>query len=231
MQLTQTQPQAQGTLRSGPQSLKLKSVSRGALLATACLAFASLAHAQSTVTPNQNSNNQMDSTGSWRAGAGNDYIGLNAGASDLARPISGLGVLGGNQQSNAYSVSMGHYFVDRNYGFEVGYTDFGSINRAGGSTKVDGINLSFIGRAPIGQSFNLLGKIGTTYGRTDVSSSAASGVQAGSERGFDVSYGIGAEYLFRPNWSGVLQYDEHYVKYPGNRERVSATTLGVRYRY
>jgi OmpA-OmpF porin, OOP family len=35
---------------------------------------------------------------------------------------------------------------------------------------MDGINFSLIGRAPMSSNFNVLGKVGTTYGPTDVSS-------------------------------------------------------------
>jgi OmpA-OmpF porin, OOP family len=81
-------------------------------------------------------------------------------------------------------------------------------------------------------NFNLLGKIGTTYGRTDVSSAPTSGVTAGSERGFDWSYGVGAELHLSPQWSAVFQYDQHDVKFPGaSNYRVSAASLGLRYRY
>jgi OOP family OmpA-OmpF porin len=163
---------------------------------------------------------------------GQTYIGINAGMSDLSRGGNGLGNFGGNQQGTAYSVSIGNYGYNQNIGFELGYTDFGSVSRAGGTTKVDGINLSLIGRLPLGNTFNLLGKLGTTYGHTDVSANPASGIATGSERGFDWSYGVGGELLLTPMWSAVLQYDEHYVKFPGDKhERVSATTLGVRYRY
>lgn len=160
------------------------------------------------------------------------YIGLSVGSSDFSKPSNGFGVFGNDQRATAYSIKMGNYFNNQNFGFEIGYTDFGSVNRAGGTTKVDGINLSLIGRAPLNPTFNLLGKIGTTYGRTDVSSAPTSGVTSGSERGFDWSYGIGAEMLLSAQWSGVLQYDEHYVKFPGgSSDRVSATSLGLRYRY
>jgi OOP family OmpA-OmpF porin len=185
--------------------------------------------------------NNTSSTGGTSSGSGlsmnnmrvpgSSYMGLSAGSADLSRPITGLGNWGGGNQSGAYGLYLGNYFNNQNYGFEVGYTDFGSVNRSGGNTKVDGINLSLIGRMPLNPNFNLLGKIGTTYSRTDVSASAGSGVTTGSERGFGWSYGVGAEYLLNTNWSGVLQYDEHYVKYPGTTERVSATTLGLRYRY
>jgi OmpA-OmpF porin, OOP family len=165
-------------------------------------------------------------------GQGSTYIGLSVGSSDFSKPSNGFGIFGNDQRATAYNIDMGNYFISPNFGMEVGYTDFGSVNRAGGTTKVDGINISLIGRAPMSSNVNLLGKVGTTYGRTDVSSAPTSGVTAGSERGFDWSYGIGAELLLSSQWSGVLQYDEHYVKFPGgSSDRVSAASLGLRYRY
>jgi opacity protein-like surface antigen len=160
------------------------------------------------------------------------YISLNAGTADLSRPITAFGLFGGEHQGTAYSISFGNYFRNQNLGYEIGYTDFGSASYKGATTKVDGINISLIGRMPLAYQFNLLGKVGTTYGRTDVSTNGVATVNTGSERAFAWSYGIGGEFLVSANWSAVLAYDEHYVRYPvdGN-ERVSLTTLGVRYRY
>ena len=158
------------------------------------------------------------------------YIGLNAGQSDF-KLGNGTDIFGSDEHDTAYNIYAGTYFSN-NFGLEIGYTDFGNVNRAGGSTKADGINLSLVGKLPVSGSFNLLGKIGTTYGRTDVSSAAGSGIAAGSESGFDWSYGVGAEYTFNPQWSAVLQYDEHYLKFAGNgSDHISATTLGARYRF
>lgn len=159
---------------------------------------------------------------------GKGYIGLNAGRSDF-KVGNGISVFTHDQGDVAYSIYAGSYF-NNNFGFEVGYTDFGSVSRAGGNTKADGLNLSLVGKLPLNGVFNLLGKVGTTYGRTEVSSAPGSGVTAGSERGFDWSYGLGAEYAFSQQWSAVLQYDEHYLKFVGSgRDRISVTTLGVRY--
>lgn len=163
-------------------------------------------------------------------GAGNSYIGLNAGQSDFSLG-NGNGTYGSDKHDTSYNIYAGSYF-NNNFGFEIGYTDFGSVSRAGGKTKADGINLSVVGRLPLSTSFNLLGKLGTTYGRTDVSTGAGSGVTAGSESDFGWSYGVGAEYAFNPQWSAVLQYDEHNLKFAGgDRNRVSATSLGLRYRF
>lgn len=189
-------------------------------VAAASLAVVAGAQAQSSAS--------SSSSGYAMYGRGNSYIGLNAGRSDFSVG-NGIGVFTHDQGDVAYNIYAGSYF-NNNFGFEFGYTDFGRVNRAGGSTKADGINLSLIGKLPVGSSFNLLGKVGTTYGRTDVSSAAGSGVTAGSDSGFDWSYGVGAEFAFNPQWSAVLQYDEHYLKFAGgSRDRVSATALGLRY--
>jgi hypothetical protein len=195
----------------------------GALLALAALGVSSQVLAQS------GTNNKPET---YPSIMGSSYIGLSAGTSDLSRPITAFGLFAGDQQATSYNVAVGNYFTNQNYGVEIGYTDFGSVNRAGSSTKVDGINLSLIGRMPLSSSFNLLGKVGTTYGRTDVSANPGSSVVGGSERGFGWSYGLGGEIVLSPQWSALLQYSEHFVKYPASSdERVSNTTLGVRYHY
>ncbi len=164
-------------------------------------------------------------------GRGTSHIGFNAGLTDY-KLNDGTGLFGSDNNSTAYNIYVGSYFTDSNIGMELGYTDFGTVNRAGGSTSADGINLSVIGRLPMGETFSLLGKVGGTYARTDVSAAAGSGVTGGSESGFDWSYGVGAELAFSRQWSGVLQYDEHRVTYAGNvDDRIKVTSLGVRYRY
>lgn len=160
------------------------------------------------------------------------YIGLSVGSSDFSKPGNGFGIFGNDQRATAYSITAGNYVFSPNWGLELGYTDFGSVNRAGGSTKADGINFSLIGRMPLNRSWNLLGKVGTTYGRTDVSSNPALGVTAGTERDFGLSYGLGAEVQLASQWSAVLQYEEHNMKFPGgSTDRVNATKLGLRYHY
>ena len=160
------------------------------------------------------------------------YFGIGAGQTDY-RLGSGSGLFGSDNRSTAYNFSAGSYFTN-NLGVEIGYTDFGRINRAGGQTRADGINLSLVGKLPLGTSFNLLGKLGTTYGRTEVSSLAGSGIGSGSDSGFGVSGGVGGEYMFSPNFSGVLLYDVHDLRFAGgasDRDRIGVTSLGLRYTY
>ena len=162
-------------------------------------------------------------------GNGASYIGLSGGSADYSRSNGGIGVYHNGDHDNAYSLTAGNYFINPNLGMELGYTNFGSIERAGGNTKAEGINLSLIGKLPVNNNFNLLAKVGTTYGHTEVSANPASGVQSGSESGFDWSYGVGAEWVINPQWSALVQYDEQYMKFAGqSSERVTTTTIGAR---
>lgn len=163
-------------------------------------------------------------------GPGSGYVGLNIGQSDYSLD-NGLGGFGSDRHKTAYNLYTGS-FVNQNFGLELGYTNFGKISRAGGETHAEGVNLSLVGRAPVSPQFNLLGKLGTTYGWTDVSALPATGIASGDEKGFGVSYGLGAEYVFSPQLSAVLQYDEHRLKFSNTgRDRISATSLGLRYRF
>jgi OOP family OmpA-OmpF porin len=198
------------------------------LISTLLVAAASLAVATGAQAQSSTSSAKTDYT---LYGSGNSYIGLNAGLTDY-KLNDGTGLFGSDKRTTTYGIYAGSYFTNSNLGFELGYTDFGRVTRGGGNTKADGINLSLIGRVPLGSSFNLLGKVGTTYSRTDVSSAAGSGITAGSASGFDWSYGVGGEFAFSRQWSGVLQYDEVYVNYAGSaRDRINVTSLGARYRY
>jgi OmpA-OmpF porin, OOP family len=194
----------------------------GLLAVAASLTLAVGAQAQ-TQAPKNNTYPSM-------MGANGGYFDLNAGRSDFSLD-NGIGVWDSDEGDTAYSAHIGSYF-NENLGMEIGYTDFGTVNRAGGSTRARGVSLSLVGKFPMTPALNLLGKIGTTYSDTDVSSGIGSGVAAGSENGFGLSYGLGVEYAFAPQWSALLQYESHELKFAGdNDERVGVTTLGVRYKF
>lgn len=197
--------------------------STASLLAVAAsFALAGVAQAQTTTTKAPNN------TG-FSYGSGGSYFDLNAGRSDFSLG-NGFGLYKSDDRDTAYSAHFGSYFNDI-LGMEIGYTDFGSVERGGGNTKARGINLSLVGKFPVSPAFNLLGKVGTTYSDTDTSSRSGSGVTAGSDNGFGLSYGIGAEYAFTPQWSAVFLYESHKLRFASGKDRVDLTTLGVRYSF
>jgi OmpA-OmpF porin, OOP family len=173
---------------------------------------------------------QAQSGGSSMYSLSGGYIGVNAGQSNFMLD-SGTGVFPSNNRDNAYGITGGGYFTS-NFGLELGFIDFGRAQRAGGNTKAQGLNVSLIGKLPLGESFNLLGKVGAIYSNTDVQALGGSGIAVGTENNWGWSVGLGAEYAFSPKWSGVLQYDEHDVKFVGGgSNRLGFSSLGLRYRF
>ncbi len=127
---------------------------------------------------------------SMMPGMSRGYMGINLGKSDF-RAGCGTGAFGCEDSDTAGSIYFGSMFRD-NLGAELGYVNMGRVSRGGGDTKAHGLNLSLVGKAPLTPAFSLLGKVGTTYGRTQTTSAVGSGVAAGSDNGFGLSYGIGA---------------------------------------
>ena len=193
------------------------------LAAAVALVMVASASAQTTTA--------SSTTGSSMYGMGKGYIGLNAGETDFGLN-NGTGLFSNDRKSTAFNVYGGAYFQN-NFGVEVGYINFGTVNRGGGSSKAEGLNLALVARVPLSESFNLLGKLGTTYGRTDVSSLPGSGIPSGSDTGFGLAYGIGAEYAFNTQISAVLQYDVHQLHYIGGsgKEEMKVTSVGLRYKF
>ena len=196
----------------------------GVAIAAGALALSTGAMAQSA------SSSQSSNTNYFLYAPGSAYVGLNAGRSNYDAP-TGTGGFASDRHGNAYSIYGGSYMTN-NLGWELGYNDFGSISRAGGSTKANALSLSLVGKLPLSPSFNLLGRVGASYVRTDVSAAAGSGITAGGENKFGLSYGLGAEYAFNPQLSAVLQYDEYNAHYAGSgNEKIGTTSLGLRFRF
>ncbi len=192
------------------------------------LAIAAAALAGTSAVQAQTSSSSATNA-SWYA-PNSAYIGFNAGQSNY-RQGCGTGAFSCGDKDDAYSV-YGGSMLNNNFGLELGYLNMGDIGRGGGTTKAEGINLSLVGKLPLSQSFGLFGKVGTTYGRTNVSSLPGSGVTPGKEDGFGLSVGAGVSYDFSERWSAVLQWDRHDFKFAGaGRENINATTLGLKYRF
>ena len=167
---------------------------------------------------------------SWLPAAGRSYLGLNVGRSNYNIPCGSIAFTCDDKDRalRLYAGTMPGNF----WGVELGYLNMGRIARAGGETKAQGLNLSLVGKAPIGQSFGVFGKIGTTWGRTETTSLAGSGITAGTDRGFGLSYGAGVSFDFTPRLSAVVEWESNDFRFSGaGREPVRSTSLGLQYRY
>lgn len=158
------------------------------------------------------------------------YLGLNLGRSryDVS---CGSALFACDRTDNLVNLYGGSMFSDY-FGAEIGYLHFGEMNRGGGDTDAQGINLSLVGRAPVASSFSVIGKLGTTYGRTRTSAAAGSGVTPGNDSGWGLSYGLGLAYDFTPRMSAVLSWDSHDLHFAGTgRDAVRTTSVGLQYRF
>lgn len=196
------------------------------LAGVACLAGGSLAQAPAGTSGSPQASPSLRALTPGRGG----YVGLNLGQS---RYSIGCGISTFNCDRTDDSVQLyGGSMVGNFWGVELGYIDMGRIDRAGGSTKAQGLNISLVGRAPVWQSLGVFGKLGTTYGRTETSAILGSGIGSGTERGFGLSYGAGVSYDFTPRFSAVLAWDSHDFRFAGGgRDPVRSTSLGLQYKY
>ncbi|RYF46216.1 MAG: porin family protein [Comamonadaceae bacterium] len=207
-------------------------------LAAAIAACAALsAHAQtSTSTPSSSSagtaaQGRTSDRNSVLPYTQDGYVGMSAGRSNysLSNGPAGLG-LSQDDSGNAFKIYTGGFF-HRNMGVEVGYLNAGTARRLGGDTKAHGFNLSLVGRAPLGEQFDIFGKLGTTYGRTRTSGVSGTGVPMGKEDGFGLSYGLGARWAFTPQWAAVVEWERHKFKFSDGDDAVNLTTVGLQYRF
>lgn len=187
-------------------------------------AFGGIASAQTSA------GSSSSATGADWFGTPRGYLGLSLGRSRYSVDCAGTAFVC-DKSDQAVKVTAGA-MSGNFWGVELGYLDLGRIARAGGTTKAQGLNLSLVGKAPIGWQFSVFGKVGATYGRTETSTRAGSGIAGGTERGMGLSYGAGVSYDFTPRLSATLEWDSNDFRFAsGGRDPVRSTSLGLQYRY
>ncbi|MET0382378.1 MAG: outer membrane beta-barrel protein [Burkholderiaceae bacterium] len=162
--------------------------------------------------------------------SGESFIGVNIGK---ATYNTSCGVAGLTCQNNvtSYSVTAGNMFSE-NFGAELSLLNFGTASRAGGGASARGINLSAVGRLPLGDSFGLEGKLGTTYGITHVNAAALSGVSSGRAKGFGLGYGVALDVNISRGLKGALGWEQHDFHFAGQgTSNVKNVTVGLAYRF
>jgi len=152
----------------------------------------------------------------WAPAAGQRYIGLNGGSTDLS--------LGNN--STAYDIYAGGIW-NKNFGLEIGLTDFGKIRRPGNSIDAYGFSIRAVGMAPLTESFSAFAKLGTMYTRTKVTSAS----NASTDNGWGTTYGVGVNYDFTQQFAAVLEWDQTNLSLAGSSDHTNTTSVGLKYRF
>ena len=117
-------------------------------------------------------------------------------------------------------------------GLEIGYTSFGTIKVLGGETEAWAVPITLTAGIPLGQRFNIFGKVGGLYARTDVSVDLNDSFSArGNRNGWGVTYGAGATFAVTPNVHIRADIDRYRLDFVGGRRDVDMLTAGVQFRF
>lgn len=198
----------------------------GLAAAVMALTLSAGASAQSTDSmSNSSSGGTMSnwSGTSWYP-AGNRYIGLNAGSGD----ISGTCVVNCDDNTDVYSLYTGGMW-NKNFGLEVGATDYQSFDRGVGNTlSAYGFSIKAVGVIPLTQSLSAFAKAGTIYHHTKGS---LDGQVGATDSDWGSTYGLGVNFDFTPSLTAVLEFDQSNLRFAGSREHINTTSLGLKYRF
>lgn len=150
------------------------------------------------------------------------YLGLSLGPSRQE-----LSCLPGACEPRVSTHLYGGYMLSRHMALELGYMNLGRVD-AGAGLRVHALNLSLVGRAQLGDSLGVFGRVGTNYGRTETMALNAPPGQSG----FGLSYGAGLSWSFSRRGSATLGWDSLDLQVPGmGRDTVRSTSLGLQWRY
>ena len=157
------------------------------------------------------------------------YVGINVGRPDYELDC-GLGGFNCSDSTTSFNLYTGGMFTQY-LGAEIGYVNLGKMRWGDGSSKAHGINVSLVGRVPLG-AFNVFGKLGTTYGRTEVTASPLSGIPTGKASGWAGSYGAGIGFDLTPRSSIVLEWARYDMRFAGvGKREINTTSIGYVHRF
>jgi len=183
------------------------------------------------------------------------YAGIGAGRSQLDFAGNFAQVFGATASTTSQDDSDSGYKVyggfrfGRHFALEGGYSDFGSFSSrrvvtapTAGTATTDvtsrGAHFDVVGIVPLGQRFELFGKVGlirttTTTRTTSTGSVVAFGL--GQERDVHISprIGAGAEFLLTPQLALRLEYEDQNLEFQffDESKSVQLLSLGLKLRF
>jgi hypothetical protein len=163
--------------------------------------------------------------------AGKSFIDLNVGKATYGTSCGHVAGLTCSRGTTSYSLTAGN-MITENVGIELSAMNLGKANRAGGSVIARGVNLSAVGRIPLGDSFGLEGKVGTTYGVTHVSAAQVAGLASGRDSGFGLGYGVAIDVNVTRGIHGAIGWEQHDFHFVGQgKSSVRNVTLALGYSF
>ncbi|MGE5096369.1 MAG: outer membrane beta-barrel protein [Betaproteobacteria bacterium] len=158
------------------------------------------------------------------------YIGASGGESKFRSDCARTDVFACDQRDTAWKLYAGGKMSEI-LGLEAGYTDFGKVAASGGQTKAWAANLSLLAGVPIGNRFNVFGKVGGLYGRTDVTADPDTLFDRGHKSGWGWTYGVGAGFNVTQNVALRVDWDRYKLDFVGGRRDLDMASAGVQFRF
>ena len=163
--------------------------------------------------------------------AGKSFVDLTVGKATYSTSCGNVTGLTCSHGTTSYSLTGGNMITD-NLGVELSAMNLGKADRAGGSVIARGVNLSAVGRIPLGDSFAVEGKVGPTYGVTRVTAAPDSGLASGRDSGFGLGYGLAFDVNITRGLHGAIGWEQHDFHFVGQgKSNVKNITLALGYSF
>jgi OOP family OmpA-OmpF porin len=143
------------------------------------------------------------------------YIGGNLGQADAD-----------NFDSDTSFKILGGYQINKNFGAELGYTDFGKSDSGGVTFKGTAWELVGVGTLPLSDKFGVFGKLGFAMGDGE----ATSPLGTFSDDSVELTYGFGVKYNFTPVLGVTAEY-QAYPDFANGATDVTVMSIGVLFRF
>lgn len=151
---------------------------------------------------------------------------------DTSGAPAGFGLSSCDDKDTAWKAFLGYRF-NRNFGAEATYINFGkysgTVTFGGSSATVNADatawGLAAVGFFPVGNQFELFGKIGFVRGESEADVTVGgTSVQVG-DKGTELHYGVGGIYNFSRNLGVRLEWENV------NDADLSVLSIGLQYRF
>ena len=159
------------------------------------------------------------------------YIGASAGEAKFDNECGRTDIFACDHRDTAWKVYSGGKFSPF-WGLEAAYTDFGKVQASGGDTKAWAAGLSLVGNLPLAANrFDVFGKLGGVYGRTDVHADPSTLFDTGHKSGWGWTYGVGADWNITPTVAVRVDWDRYKLDFVGGRQDLDMASAGVQFRF
>jgi OOP family OmpA-OmpF porin len=166
------------------------------------------------------------------------YLGVSAGyteSDESCDDLDDIGFVGSCDDSDTGWKLTGGYQFSQYFATEISYVDLGDIDASGligaipttANVDIDGYGISLVGTYPMGDKFSLLGRVGAFNWDADVSASLGAAAASTDDDGTDLTYGLGAQYVFTDNAALRLEWE----RFDLDDDEVDMISLGVKWSF